>query len=254
MQKANYQKSIVILGPKAVGKTLISTNLSKETGLPVLSSDLLTNFIAAKLSGLPTEKIEFPLESKINLKELQPLIYRMAKIKQDNSLSEKAQRVGLQYWKIRLLEEALSQIDFPVILDLGADIGVIYNLSQQEKKEIENEFFLSHEFISSRQEDFLKRFDFICFIKPGKDYLSGRTDRAADRENELYRENKNSYSKFATHEISSENLLKTSGAPSVQKNGSEKNSGQVTVNNSTLDNLTKEIITLKQNEKSSGLE
>lgn len=214
MNNFDKQNSIVLIGPKAVGKSLIASKLSSGNIANVISSDLLTNLIAISLSGGYETTLSGPLKeeyeyySKIfNFKELSPYVLNLAKLKQDESLSEKPKKLAMQYWKIRLLEEAITKLKGPVILDLGADVGAVYSLSEEEKKELEKNLFLYEDFISSRQLDFLKQFKNIYFIKPSKEYFSSTNDRITNSDNVIYLQNPKSYTSFASKEISTDGLF-----------------------------------------------
>ena len=52
MNNSNLKKCIVLIGPKAVGKTFISSKLSEQTGMPVISSDLLTSLLVLDSSPI----------------------------------------------------------------------------------------------------------------------------------------------------------------------------------------------------------
>lgn len=52
MKKENLEKSIMLMGPSCVGKSLIANRLSKKLNLPVLSLDDLFNFINMEQSGI----------------------------------------------------------------------------------------------------------------------------------------------------------------------------------------------------------
>ena len=132
MNKIDYEKSIVLLGPKAVGKSFVADKLSEVTGLDVISSDLITNSIALKLSSIPCDELPKTIQKLVDNKELYPYVLNMAKIKQDESLSPSTMRMGILFWKIRLLEEVTNIIDNPAIFDFGADIGAVYELSSKE--------------------------------------------------------------------------------------------------------------------------
>ena len=252
MNKSNLKNTIVLIGPKAVGKTFISTKLSEQTGMSVISSDLLTSLLVLDSSSLTAS--DFPNELKqdneryrkiFNFKELSHFVIEIAKIYQNENLSEKAKKLTMQYWKTRLLEEAISQLDKPVILDLGADIGAVYDLNQQEKKDAEYQMFFSESVISSRQSNFLKQFENVFYLKPSKDYFLSKNERILNEDNQTYLENPNSYSSFATQEISTDKLFSKEKykLTEIELEKLQKNERAKLVNSNEIDNITSKILT-----------
>lgn len=202
-----FNNSIAVIGPKQVGKTFVCEQLANENDLPnfVLSSDLLTNLIVFDISGKWNEFVESTelreigsaYKQMFNFEKLAPFVQSIASCSNLKDLSPKARKVAMSYWKARLLEEATNKIKSPFILDAGADIGAVYNLSDEEKNSFYKEFFMPYNIIESRLSNFLKQFNTVAYLKPGQTYktLQGR---CKDFENSLYLESGKSYQNYAT--------------------------------------------------------
>lgn len=213
------QKSIAVIGPKQVGKTFVCEKLAKEKGMPefVLSSDLLTNLIVFKMSGKWHEIVENTQLKEVgelykktfNFKELEPIVQSLANCQNVPYFSQKAKKMAMGYWKTRLLEDATDMLNIPYILDAGADVGAIYDLSSDDELFVSQAFYLPYDLIESRMSNFLKQFGGIVYLKPGKSYetLEGR---AQDAENTLYLASGKSYSPYATYTIDCDDLYNSS--------------------------------------------
>lgn len=217
-RKTILKNSIAIIGPKQVGKTFVAEELKKQENTPnfVLSSDLLTNLIVYELSGRwrdivvgsEIEQIASVYKSKFKFSELSPLVENMAKCHQHPRLNEKSKKVAISYWKARLLEDATDMLKEPYILDAGADVGAVINLSSDEALEVSQCFYLPYDFIKDRMSSFLNSFGVVSYMKPGKEYhlLDGR---AQDAENAIYLESGMSYTPYANHTIDCKKLYET---------------------------------------------
>lgn len=217
-RKSILKNSIAIIGPKQIGKTFVAEELKKQENTPnfVLSSDLLTNLIVYELSGRwrdivvgsEIEQIASEYKSKFKFSELSPLVENMAKCHQHPNLNEKSKKVAISYWKARLLEDATDMLKEPYILDAGADVGAVINLSSDEALEVSQCFYLPYDFIKDRMSSFLTSFGVVSYMKPGEKYslLEGR---AQDAENAVYLESGISYSPYANHTIDCKKLYET---------------------------------------------
>jgi hypothetical protein len=209
------EKSIAVIGPKQVGKTFLCQNLKNEKNVPdfILSSDLLTNLIIFDIAGRWHDLVETTNLKEIgelykktfNFKELAPLVQKMADCNNIQNLTPSAKKVAMSYWKARLLEDASDMINKPYILDAGADIGAVYNLSQQEKLALSKQFYLPFDIIESHLPDMLNKFGMIVYLKPEKSYVSIE-GRAKDAENALYLQSGKSYQSHATYTINCDDL------------------------------------------------
>ena len=218
MKNNNLENSIVLLGPKQVGKSFFSRYLMEEPNTPnmVISSDLLTNLLVFNMSGNWSSLVESSelkelgktYKTLFNFKELEPIIESLARCQQTDRLSDKARKVAMSYWKARLLEDATRMIKEPYILDAGADIGAVINLSDAEKKNLSNFFFMPYEVVEHRMSDFLKQFGAAIYMQPEQSYktLQGR---AQDDENAIYLESGKSYLPYATHIAECEKIYHT---------------------------------------------
>lgn len=208
MKNDILEKSIVLLGPKQVGKSFFSEHLIEEPNTPdfVFSSDLLTNLLIFDMSGHWHEVVETSelkeigdyYKSVFKFNELKPIVESLAKCQQSTKLNDKSKKVAMSYWKARLLEDATRMIKKPYILDAGADIGAIIEISNEDKKAISNFFFMPYDVIESRMPDFLKQFGTAIYLRPEPSYktLQGR---ARDDENAIYLASGKSYLPYATH-------------------------------------------------------
>ncbi len=208
MKNTNLENSIVLLGPKQVGKSFFAKHLIEESNTPniVLSSDLLTNLLIFDISGnwynlvetSELKEVGAQYKSMFNFKELEPIVESLAKCQQTDKLSNKAKKVAMSYWKSRLLEDATRMLKEPYILDAGADVGAVINLSDADKKAISDFFFMPYSVIEHRMPDFLKQFGSAIYLRPEPTYknLQGR---AQDDENAIYLESGKSYLPYATH-------------------------------------------------------
>lgn len=213
------QNSIAVIGPKQVGKTFLCEHLSNEKSMPefVLSSDLLTNLIVYDLSGNwhdfveTTELKEIGNQYKklFDFKRLAPIVQSMANCNTVSYLSPKAKKVAMSYWKARLLEDATGMLKEPYILDAGADVGAVYDLSADEKLSVSQNFYLPYDIVESRITNFLKQFGSIVYMKPGKTYES-LDGRSKDAENAFYLESGKSYQDFATYTVDCDELYASS--------------------------------------------
>lgn len=212
------EKSIALIGPKQVGKSFFAENLIEDKNTPdfVLSSDLLTNLIIYDLSGHWHSVVEGSelaeigklYKSIFNFRELSPLVESLAKCQQSKNLTPKAKKVAMSYWKARLLEEATEALNRPYILDAGADIGAVIELSNDEELMVSQAFYMPFDFIEKRMASFLKDFGQRIYLKPEDNYknLQGR---AQDAENAIYLESGKSYKPFATITVNCEDIYRT---------------------------------------------
>ncbi len=212
------EKSIAIIGPKQVGKTFVCENLAKEKGMPnfVLSSDLLTNLIVFDMAGRWHDLVETTelkevgelYKKTFDFKELAPIVQRISNCNYAKSLTPKAKKVAMSYWKSRLLEDAAEMLKSPFVLDAGADVCAVYDLTDEEALNVSQELYLPYDMVESRLSSFVKKFGMVVYLKPGKTYAS-LDGRARDFENSLYLESGKSYQPYATYTIDCDTLYAT---------------------------------------------
>ena len=212
------EKSIAVIGPKQVGKTFVCEHLTQEKGMPnfILSSDLLTNLIVFDIAGRWHDLVETTelkevgelYKKTFNFRELAPIVQRLSNCNNVKSLTPKAKKVAMSYWKSRLLEDATEMLKTPFILDAGADVGAVYNLSSEEALNVSQELYLPYDLVETRLSKFLNKFGMVVYLKPGKTYAS-LDGRARDFENSLYLESGKSYEPFATYTIDCDTLYAT---------------------------------------------
>ena len=216
MDTKNFNKSTILIGPKAVGKSKL-TSFVKESGNGeyVLSADLLINMVAHKLSGtlhlLENDK-EFSEVVKLykknfNLNDLSPQVYEMAKIIQIPHISDASKQVILQFWKTRFVENALYGIKQPIFLDACADFGACFDLNDDEKAEVKSFLYMDSETILNRHKMFMKNFGTVVYLKPGPTYHENNEERSHDVANQLFISHPESYEKFANITLSAKDLF-----------------------------------------------
>ena len=212
------EKSIAVIGPKQVGKTFVCENLILEKNMPnfVLSSDLLTNLIVFDMAGRWHDLVETTelkevgelYKKTFDFKELAPIVQRLSNCNNVKSLTPKAKKVAMSFWKARLLEDAGGMLKTPIILDAGADVGAVYNLSNEEALNVSQELYLPYDMVESRLSNFVKKFGMVVYLKPGKTYAS-LDGRARDFENSLYLESGKSYEPFASYIVDCDTIYAT---------------------------------------------
>lgn len=213
------ENSIAVIGPKQVGKTFVCAELAKDKSTPdfVLSSDLLTSLLIYDINGMwnsvvigsELEEVGTLYKKTFNFTELKPLVESIAKCYQNERFSPKEKRVAMSYWKARLLEDATEMLDKPFILDAGADVGAVFELSNNEELNVAQAFYMPYDFIEDRLSSYLKDFATVVYLKPGKTYAAIE-GRAKDAENTLYLESGKSYEQFSTVAIDCDTLYTSS--------------------------------------------
>lgn len=242
MNETNLQKSIVLIGPKSVGKSLITKRLAERLkDYVIFSSDELENLCALidmgnfknaeeikkeyidefrrnyKKQKYDTEELKSRSEKHLeeslqlidfffdnfDLKKLVQMMNETRKILCARpNLTEKQMLYLLQYRKIKLLEEALSQIDKPLLCDFGADIGAVIGLYGVEQLRITEALNKPFKNIEKTQKKFFERFASVVYLEPGIDYDQKVDPRWNDRHNKLYTANRESYVAFANFMVS----------------------------------------------------
>lgn len=219
MERENLlNNSIALIGPKQVGKTFVAEKLAEEKNTPnfVLSSDLLTNLVVFDMAGKWHDLVETTelaevgklYKSTFNFHELRPIVETLAKCQQAKNLSQKAKKVAMSYWKARLLEDATDIMKTPYILDAGADIGAVIELSNYEENLLAEFFYMPYDFIETRMPSFLKKFGSRIYLEPGETYKS-LDGRCNDIENKIFLESGKSYKPYATTIINCDTLYNT---------------------------------------------
>jgi len=216
MDMKNFKQSTILIGPKAVGKSLLTSKFEEQhPEAYVLNADLLINMIAHKLNGsmdlLESDK-EFAekvakYKKDFDINNLSSYVYEMAKIMQYPNISDTSRQVILQFWKTRLLESALYKINQPVFVDASADFGACFNLSKEDQEEVKSFLYMHADTILSRHKSFLDQFGTIAHLKPGPTYHESKEERSHDTANMLFLSNPDSYSKFANITISAKDLF-----------------------------------------------
>lgn len=104
-----YENSIILIGPIGVGKSLLSATLSNILGLSQLNLDDLRSVYYPK----------YGFDKKLS-----------------DDLLKKDQKLWLMYQKqfeIKMVEDILSKLSYPAIIDFGASQAHYFNESDKQK-------------------------------------------------------------------------------------------------------------------------
>ena len=121
----------------------------------------------------------------------------------------------MSFWKARLLEDAAETLKTPFILDAGADVGAVYNLTGAEAINVSQELYLPYDMVESRLSNFINKFGMVVYLKPGKTYES-LDGRSRDFENSLYLESGKSYEPFASYIVDCDTIYATEKPKEIQ--------------------------------------
>ncbi len=162
MNKNIFQNSIVLIGPVGVGKSAIASKLSRITGMPVVSTDLLRHCFSKVALKSHLEFLEFSIRTlqdghpelknderviqKLKrLKSQEKLIKEQIKLREmfpnlksyeDYGYTEDLSRIMLKYYgeigwhfyekqfENKLLADIVSQLKEPCILELGGPVAI----------------------------------------------------------------------------------------------------------------------------------
>ena len=163
MKKEVFEKSIVLVGPAGAGKSLLSHELSRRTGLPVVSLDLMRNcgenvviiklekeHIESQISFLSHERekgentaeidkriddlknISGQCTGQIEMRKLLPNVQDYSAMGFDKSVAKYlhenfgpiASHFYVKQFENELLAAVVRQLETPVILDMGGGMAV----------------------------------------------------------------------------------------------------------------------------------
>lgn len=169
MQQKILNDSIILTGPVGSCKSLISSNLSQKLGMPRIELDEFVRLpslyeLKQMLSEQTDEEKKQRLSAQLDLRQKFPNVPNYEQMGFDLAFSRKMDlNYGTVGWhcyrkqfEIRLLEEVLSSLQGPAIIDMGGTMGVAFDEY--------NSYFLE-EFAENHPDQLTKRF-------PHKDSIS----------------------------------------------------------------------------------
>lgn len=269
MFKSDYEKSIVLLGPKGVGKSLIANTLAKKFGInKVVSTDFLRSVLVMYNRGdlfnfanlkeqvekvakkerisikAPTSKVEELLETQQrDMDEYFKKLYNTAKVlgalKPNKKLDELSHKVAsiqeaqekhgvfsanqynflMQYFLFELVIMYLNTVNEPIVLDMGADLGVKYQLSPNEIMEIAPLFKPNFGQVLNTQKNLLEKFKMRVALVPEGEYYNSADPKVGDKQNKGFLNHLNDYIDFANIMASADGFSYDISHPAYKKNG-----------------------------------
>lgn len=139
MEKEFLDKSIILIGPKATGKSTITSKFEEaHPDYLCFSSDLLINMMIFRIAGKEQDLVSDPgyaknLEKYTSLfkfAELDDMLLELGKYANNENLNPKVRQALVQFWKVRLVEDAIYDLKVkqPIFVDASADIGAAFDL------------------------------------------------------------------------------------------------------------------------------
>ena len=229
-----YRDSIVLIGPVGAGKSLLADEISARAGLPVVSSDKLRHLMglsqikALDFSNLDEkQQKEFCNIAKLwetllsvgfNEKELSNFY---SKHGFDKNISQEIERkygpIGWhcyqKQFEIELLKYISSNLNQPVILDLGAGMAISLDKDYERIKKrmrVEDRALYDHCFQCSFSfkdiRKALNKFDNVIYLQLPKDYKTKMEKASKDRLNEVFLSTKQ-YDQLSTKTANVDGLI-----------------------------------------------
>lgn len=268
MNNGNLSKSIILIGPKGVGKSLIAERLqnmlkSNNQDFFLLRLDVIrdlckklydpqSKLTTQEIIKLDKEYIElnnlFNLESS-TFKNIISRFYQIFNYQEDPNSLFKLSNNGLIAFdnliSLNILEACLNKIDKPLIIDAGGNIGpIIDNVPSSDK------FLVLELKDEDKQKRLLTKFGNVVYLAPGEDYEKGSLSSINDEANKAYRKNPNSYKSFANIIIEISNLFSDNTGAAFKTRDADDAQAQSErfklLNNDAVDKICKQIINLTQ--------
>lgn len=268
MNNENLSKSIILIGPKGVGKSLIAERLqnmlkSNNQDFFLLRLDVIrdlckklydpqSKLTTQEIIKLDKEYIElnnlFNLESS-TFKNIISRFYQIFNYQEDPNSLFKLSNNGLIAFdnliSLNILEACLNKIDKPLIIDAGGNIGpIIDNVPSSDK------FLVLELKDEDKQKRLLTKFGNVVYLAPGEDYEKGSLSSINDEANKAYRKNPNSYKSFANIIIEISNLFSDNTGAAFKTRDADDAQAQSErfklLNNDAVDKICKQIINLTQ--------
>lgn len=268
MNSENLSKSIILIGPKGVGKSLIAERLqnmlkSNNQDFFLLRLDVIrdlckklydpqSKLTTQEIIKLDKEYIElnnlFNLESS-TFKNIISRFYQIFNYQEDPNSLFKLSNNGLIAFdnliSLNILEACLNKINKPLIIDAGGNIGpIIDNVPSSDK------FLVLELKDEDKQKRLLTKFGNVVYLAPGEDYEKGSLSSINDEANKAYRKNPNSYKSFANIIIEISNLFSDNTSAAFKTRDADDAQAQSErfklLNNDAVDKICKQIINLTQ--------
>lgn len=268
MNNENLSKSIILIGPKGVGKSLIAERLqnmlkSNNQDFFLLRLDVIrdlckklydpqSKLTTQEIIKLDKEYIElnnlFNLESS-TFKNIISRFYQIFNYQEDPNSLFKLSNNGLIAFdnliSLNILEACLNKINKPLIIDAGGNIGpIIDNVPSSDK------FLVLELKDEDKQKRLLTKFGNVVYLAPGEDYEKGSLSSINDEANKAYRKNPNSYKSFANIIIEISNLFSDNTGAAFKTRDADDAQAQSErfklLNNDAVDKICKQIINLTQ--------
>lgn len=268
MNNGNLSKSIILIGPKGVGKSLIAERLqnmlkSNNQDFFLLRLDVIrdlckklydpqSKLTTQEIIKLDKEYIElnnlFNLESS-TFKNIISRFYQIFNYQEDPNSLFKLSNNGLIAFdnliSLNILEACLNKINKPLIIDAGGNIGpIIDNVPSSDK------FLVLELKDEDKQKRLLTKFGNVVYLAPGEDYEKGSLSSINDEANKAYRKNPNSYKSFANIIIEISNLFSDNTGAAFKTRDADDAQAQSErfklLNNDEVDKICKQIINLTQ--------
>lgn len=264
MNSENLNKSIILIGPKGVGKSLIAERLqnmlkSNNQDFFLLKLDVIrdlckklydpqSKLAPQEIIKLDKEYIElnnlFNLESS-TFKNIISRFYQIFNYQEDPNSLFKLSNNGLIAFdnliSLNILEACLNKIDKPLIIDAGGNIGpIIDNVPSSDK------FLVLELKDGDKQKRLLTKFGNVVYLAPGEDYEKSSLSSINDEANKAYRKNPNSYKSFANIIIEVSNLFSDNTGFAFKTRDADDAQAQSErfrlLNNDTVNKICKQII------------
>lgn len=268
MNNENLSKSIILIGPKGVGKSLIAERLqnmlkSNNQDFFLLRLDVIrdlckklydpqSKLTTQEIIKLDKEYIElnnlFNLESS-TFKNIISRFYQFFNYQEDPNSLFKLSNNGLIAFdnliSLNILEACLNKINKPLIIDAGGNIGpIIDNVPSSDK------FLVLELKDEDKQKRLLTKFGNVVYLAPGEDYEKSSLSSINDEANKAYRKNPNSYKSFANIIIEISNLFSDNTGAAFKTRDADDTQAQSErfklLNNDAVDKICKQIINLTQ--------
>ena len=222
MEKEYLDKSIILIGPKATGKSTVTSKFEEaHPDYLCFSTDLLINMMIFRIAKREHDLVSDPNYAKnlekytslFKFAELDDMLLELGKYANDERLSPKVKQALVQFWKVRIIEDAIYDLKTkqPIFVDASADVGAVFDLNEAEEQELYKQISMPTSIVLGRTQKLLDQFGHIAYLEPGSTYHLNKQERASDKANTLFISNPESYKKYATTTLSADDLFLKNG-------------------------------------------
>ncbi len=271
------KNSICFMGPKAVGKTLISKAITKKLGYTYINLDTIYAHIQRmcacdsfedyttilkhdRLNALSTLEYSCATRRLNYFKECDMLFdmeqlynylwYDTSWIPVIEKLSLNSQMFISQIENVQALDYIISKMRAPYVFDLGGHVGVNINVPKSDLHFIEQYFQASYKDLKEFQFRTIKKIGVRVFLMPGQNYLQCPCEDIHDEVNDLLLHKLDSYNTLSNMAISTNGIFHNFSDPMFEKRGSNDIDGFLNrdknKNQSEIQNICDEIIYRRQ--------